>query len=93
MTNILKSATRVSHFMKKVRARALDTERSVLEAYVASHRRRIERANRKALSKLKTSDTVDPDSPVFKWPALTRKKGRVADASERHDFYLYGWDK
>jgi hypothetical protein len=35
---------------------------------------------------------VNPDDPIFRIFPLVRK-ARHTDGSDRHDYYLYGWDK
>jgi len=79
--------------MKKVQTTLSDTEYSRLEAYAKSHGKTIEDAVREAIRRLILPDTMDPGSSMFKLFPLTRKQGRYTDAAERHDFYLYGWDK
>ena len=81
------------HAMKVVRTQVSETEYAVLETYARSHDKTIKEAVRETIRKLILNDSVDPDDPIFKMFPLTRKKGEHSDASERHDFYLYGWDK
>lgn len=45
-----------------------------------------------AVRRRTTEDTVDPDDPIFRVFPLTRKRGRMKDASENLDRYLYGHD-
>jgi len=79
--------------MKVVQTQVSETEYAILEAYAKSHDRTIKEAVREAIRNLTLNDSVDPDDPIFKLFPLTRKKGKHSDASERHDLYLYGWDK
>ena len=79
--------------MKVVQTQVSETEYSLLEAYARAHNTTIKEAVREAIRKLTLRDDVDPDSPMFKLFPLTRKRGKVTDASERHDYYLYGWEK
>src|SRR3990172_9507860 len=79
--------------MRIVRTEVSETEYALLEAYAKSHKMATEEAIRRAIRNLTLPDTVDPKAPIFQAFPLTRKKGRYSDASDRHDFYLYGWDK
>jgi hypothetical protein len=79
--------------MKVVRTPVSETEYALLEAYARAHNATIKETVREAIRKLALRDVVDSESPIFKIFPLTRKKGKVADASERHDFYLCGWDR
>jgi hypothetical protein len=79
--------------MKVVQTQVSETEYAILEAYAKSHEKTIKETVREAIRKLTLNDSVDPDDPIFKMFPLTRKKGKHPDASERHDLYLYGWDK
>jgi len=79
--------------MKVVQTRLSDTEYSLLEAYAKSRKTTIKETVRVAIRRLTLSDTIDPEDPFFRMFPLTRKKGRHADASERHDVYLYGGDE
>jgi hypothetical protein len=79
--------------MKVVQTEVSDTEHALLAEYAKAHKTTIKEAVREAIRKLTLRDQVDPGSPIFTMFPLTRKKGRHEDASERHDFYLYGWDK
>ena len=79
--------------MKVVQTQLFETEYSLLEAYTRAHHTTIKETVREAIRKLTLRDDVDPDSPISKIFPLTRKKGKVTDASEKHDFYLYGRDK
>ena len=79
--------------MKVVQTQVSETEYAILEAYAKSHDKTIKEAVREAIRKLTLNDSVDPDDPIFKMFPLTRKKAKHSDASERHDSYLYGWDK
>lgn len=56
-------------------------------------RQTIKDAVREAIRKLTLKNEVDPANPIFKMFPLRRKKGLHEDASERHDFYLYGRDE
>ena len=79
--------------MRIVRTEVSETEYALLEAYAKSHKMATEEAIRRAIRNLTLPDTVDPKAPIFQAFPVTRKKGRYSDASDRHDFYLYGWDK
>jgi len=79
--------------MKVVQTQVSDTEYAVLAEYARSHKKTIKDAVREAIRELTLNDEVDPESPIFKMFPLTRKRGRHEDASERHDFYLYGRDQ
>ncbi len=79
--------------MKVVKTNLSETEYSLLEAYARAQDTTIKETVREAIRKLTLRDDVDPDSPIFKMFPLTRKKGKHSDGSERHDLYLYGWDK
>ena len=79
--------------MKVVKTWVSDTEYAVLAEYARSRKTTIKDAVREAIRKLTLKEEVDPESPIFKLFPLTKKKGRHDDASERHDFYLYGRDE
>jgi hypothetical protein len=79
--------------MKFVQTQLSNTEYSLLEAYARAHHTTIKETVRGAIRKLTLRDDVNPQDPIFKMFPLTRKKGKVTDASEKHDFYLYGWKK
>lgn len=79
--------------MKIVQTQISDTEYALLAAYAKSHKTTIKEAVREAIRKLALKDEVDSENPISKLFPLTHKKGQHADASERHDFYLYGWDE
>ena len=81
------------HAMKVVRTQVSATESAVLETYGRSHDKTIKEAVREAIRRLTLNDSVDADDRIFKMSPLTRKKAKHSDASERHDFCLYGWDK
>ena len=79
--------------MKVVRTQVSETEYSILEAYARSHGKTIKEAVREAIRNLALVGSSDPTNPILRMFPLTRKKGKHSDASERHDLYLYGWDK
>ncbi len=79
--------------MKVVQTLVTDTEYSLLAEYVRSHQTTIRETVREAIRRLTLRDDVDPDDPLFRMFPLTRKKGRIKDGSDRHDFYLYGWKR
>lgn len=69
-----------------------DTEYALLVAYAEAHKMTIKEAARVAIRRLAMRDEVDPNDPIFKLFPLA-KRSRIKDGSERHDYYLYGWDK
>lgn len=77
--------------MKVVQTRLSDTEHTLLVAYAKAHGTTIKEAVRTAIRNLILPDTVDPEDPVFRVFPLA-ERGRLDDASERADAYLYGWD-
>ena len=79
--------------MKVVQTRVSDTEYSLLVAYATSRKSTIKDVVREAIRKLTISDVVEADDPLFQAFPLSRKKARMADASEKADRYLYGWDR
>lgn len=79
--------------VKVVQTQISDTEYAVLSEYAKSRKTTIKEAVREAIRRLTLRDEVDPESRIFKMFPLTRKKGQHEDASERHDFYLYGRDR
>jgi len=79
--------------MKVVQTQVSETEYSLLAAYARARKTTIKEAVRQAILRVTLRDDVDPDDPLFKAFPVTKKKGRHADASERHDFYLYGEER
>lgn len=77
---------------KVVQTQLSDTEYALLAAYAESHKMTIKEVARLAIRKLTLRDEVNPGDPVFRIFPLVRK-GRHTDGSDRHDYYLYGWDK
>jgi len=75
-----------------VQTELTDTEYALLAAYAEAHEMTIKEATRLAIRKLAIKDEVDTNDPIFKMFPLV-KKSRIKDGSERHDYYLYGWDK
>ncbi len=75
--------------MKVVQTEVSDMEHALLEAYVTPRGTSIKEAVREAIRKLTLRDEVDPNDPIFEAFPLTRKKGRLRNASEDHDRYLY----
>lgn len=78
--------------MRVVQTEVTDTEYALLAAFAKSRKATIKDVVRQAIRGLTLKDEVDPRDPVFNAFPLTRKKGRMADASEKADLYLYGWD-
>lgn len=78
--------------MKVVRTQVSDTEYSLLAAYAKAHGTTIKEAVRQAIRRLTLRDEVDPKDPSFGAFPLTQKRARRGDASERSDYYLYGWE-
>lgn len=79
--------------MKIVQTQISDSEYALLAAYAKTHRKTIKDSVREAIRKLTLRDVVDPEDPIFTMFPVTKKKGRLEDASERHDAYLYGWER
>jgi len=79
--------------MKVVQTSVSETEYSILAAYAKSRKSTIKDIVREAIRKLTIRDEVEPDDPLFKAFPLSRKKTKMADASEKADLYLYGWDR
>jgi hypothetical protein len=79
--------------MKVVQTQVSDTEYSLLTAYARSRKTTIKEAVREAIRRVTLRDEVDPDDPLFRAFPVTKKKGRHADASQRHDVYLYGGER
>jgi len=73
--------------MRVVQTELTETEHALLVAYVKAHGTTIEDAVREAIRKLTVRDEVDP---IFKIFPLTKAKGKLKNASEEHDRYLYG---
>ncbi len=73
--------------MRVVQTELTETEHALLVAYVKAHGTTIEDAVREAIRKLTVRDEVDP---IFKTFPLTKAKGKLKNASEEHDRYLYG---
>src|SRR5256886_13301384 len=65
----------------------------LLTEYARAHKTTIKEAVRQAIRRLAIRDEVDSKDPIFVAFPVARKKGRHSDASERVDFYLYGWEK
>lgn len=70
-----------------------DTEYFLFVAYAKSRQSTIKEVVRDAIRKLTIRDEVEPDDPVFQAFPLTKKRAKMADASEKADRYLYGWDR
>ena len=68
-------------------------EHALLAEYARAHKTTIKEAVRQAIRRLAIRDEVDSKDPIFVAFPVARKKGRHSDASERVDFYLYGWEK
>ena len=79
--------------MKVVQTQVSDTEYALLASYAKSRNKTIKEAVREAIRGLAARESIDPDDPLFSAFPVRKKRGRHADASERHDHYLYGWDK
>ena len=79
--------------MRIVQTEVSDTEHALLTEYARAHKTTIKEAVRQAIRRLAIRDEVDSKDPIFVAFPVARKKGRHADASERVDFYLYGWEK
>lgn len=78
--------------MKVVQTRLSETEYALLATYAKAHDTTIKEAVRTAIRHLTLPDAVDPEDPVFHaFPVA--EKGRLGDASERSDAYLYGADE
>ncbi len=77
---------------KVVQTELSDTEYALLVAYAEAHKMTIKEATRLAIRKLAIRDEVDPKDPIFRMFPLA-EESRIKDGSERHDYYLYGWDK
>ena len=83
----------ILHDMKVVQTQVTETEYALLAAYARSRKTTIKDAMRDAIRAVAMRDSVDPDDPLFQAFPVTKRKGRHADASERHDAYLYGWER
>ena len=83
----------VTSHMKVVQTEVSDTEHALLAEYARAHKTTIKAAVRQAIRRLAIRDEVDPKDPIFTAFPVARKRGRHPDASERVDFYLYGWEK
>lgn len=79
--------------MKVVQTEVSDTEHALPAEYARAHKTTIKAVVRQAIRRLAIKDEVDPKDPIFTAFPVARKKGRHPDASERVDFYLYGWEK
>jgi len=75
---------------KVVQTELSETEYALLAGYAKAHGATLKEALRTAVRGLTDRERVDPDDPVFTLFPLTRKPGRIRDASEHHDAYLYG---
>lgn len=80
-------------YMKVVQTQVSETEYALLSAYAKAHQTTIKDAVRNAIRKLTLRDEIQPGDPMFRIFPLTKKKGRVTDASEKADYYLYGWER
>ncbi len=78
--------------MKVVQTQVSDTEYAILAAYARARKTTIKEAVRDAIRRVTFRDAVEPNDPLFRAFPVTKKRGRHPDASERHDFYLYGRD-
>ncbi len=78
--------------MKVVQTEVSETEYTLLAGYAKTHKTTIKEAVREAIRKLAFRDEVDPNDPIFKAFPLAKKRGRITDASEKSDYYLYGWE-
>lgn len=79
--------------MKVVQTQVTETEYALLAAYAKAHRTTIKDAVRDAIRRLTLRDEVQRGDPLFRLFPLSKKKGRLLDASERPDYYLYGWER
>ncbi len=78
--------------MKVVQTEVSETEYSLLATYARTHKTTIKGAVREAIKKIALRDEIDPNDPIFKAFPLAKKRARIIDASERSDYYLYGWE-
>ncbi len=79
--------------MKVVQTQLSDTEYSLLATYARARKTTIKEALREAICRLTLRDEVDPKDPIFTSFPVAKRRGRHPDASERVDYYLYGWEK
>ncbi len=76
--------------MRVVQTELSEAEHALLEAYVKARGTTIKEAVREAVRNLALRDEVDPQDPVFRAFPLTTKRGKLRNAAEEHDRYLYG---
>ena len=76
--------------MRVVQTEVSETEHALLSAYAKAHGLSIKAAVRTAIRFLALRDEVDPKDRIFRAFPVVTKKGKISDASERADHYLYG---
>jgi hypothetical protein len=79
--------------MRVVQTQVTDTEYALLASYARARKTSIKEAVREAIRAVTAQDAVDPGDPLFRAFPVAKKRGVHSDASERHDLYLYGWDR
>jgi len=83
----------VTCHMKVVQTELSEPEYALLAEYARRRSDSIKNVVREAIRRLALSEEVDPDDPIFKLGPLVKRTGKTEDLSDRHDHYLYGWDR
>ncbi|MDE1821860.1 MAG: hypothetical protein KGJ23_12380 [Euryarchaeota archaeon] len=76
--------------MKLVRAQLPEGEFALPTRKAKQERKTVRQYVREALRAKMLLDKVDPKDPIWTAFPLVRSTGRVDDAAENHDRYLYG---
>ncbi len=79
--------------MKVVQTELSEREYALLAAYARRRSESIKNVVREAIRRLVRSEEVDRRDPIFKMGSLVNRTGKTEDLSDRHDQYLYAWDR